>query len=161
MTARAGIDADTFRAAMARYPAGVTVATTVDDEGRSFAFTASSFCSVSADPPLILLCLSTSANSFPAFSRCARFTVSILREHHVDVANRCATKDVDKLAAGFVPAEGAPAVEDALCVLSCETVNVWPAGDHVVLVGEVVAATVRDGAPMVYFNRSFRRLVGG
>ena len=79
-----------FRAAMSRFAAGVTVVTTRDEQHRPYGFTASSFCSVSLDPPLVLVCLARTANSFPVFARSPRFAVSILQAHHVELAERFA-----------------------------------------------------------------------
>jgi len=62
---KAAVDQAAFRDAMARFPSGVTIVTTYDETGRPCGFTASSFCSVSADPPLVLVCLARSARSFP------------------------------------------------------------------------------------------------
>lgn len=71
-----------FRTAMSRSPTGVTMVTTRGEHGIPFGFTASLFCSVSMNPPLILVCLARSANSYPVFARCDRFAVSMPQPHH-------------------------------------------------------------------------------
>lgn len=77
-TGATAVDPAAFRAAMARHAAGVVV-TTWDAEGRGRGVTATSFCSVSADPPLILVCLAEPAGSFTAFSRCTRLPPATTR----------------------------------------------------------------------------------
>jgi flavin reductase ActVB len=149
-----------FKAAMSCFATGVTVVTTVDVAGQPVGFTANSFSAASFRPPLILICLDRTANGYPAFTQCRLFTVSILRDHHVDVARRFATKRADKFDAGCLTptAHGMLAVDDALCVITCAMEKHFEAGDHVILLGQVIDVLVRDGSPMIYFSRSFRRL---
>jgi flavin reductase ActVB len=152
--------ATTFRAAMSCFASGVTVVTTRDEDGTPFGFTANSFCSVSLDPPLILVCLARTANCYPVFTGCARFAVSILADHHLDVAERFATKQEDKFdgPAFTSTPQGMPAVEDALCVLSCTVEDLVDAGDHAILLGRVHDVTLTGGTPMVYYDSTFHHL---
>ncbi|MFJ9566087.1 flavin reductase family protein [Streptomyces fuscichromogenes] len=151
-----------FRAAMARFAAGVVVVTTLGGDGIPRGFTASSFCSVSAHPPLILVCLANSADSYTAFASCDRFAVSVLSPEHQPLAQRFATKGADKFASGGLSRTlgGLPAVAGALVELDCETHARHPAGDHTVLIGRVAATRLGENTrtPMVYYDRSFRLL---
>ncbi|WP_308190793.1 flavin reductase family protein [Streptomyces sp. HPF1205] len=151
-----------FRAAMARFAAGVVVVTTVDDGGVPRGFTGSSFCSVSLDPPLVLVCLANSADSFAAFDSCRHFAVSVLSPEHRRLAEQFATKGIDKFASGGLSRTpgGLPAVAGALVELDCEMYARHPAGDHTILIGRVSGARLGEGAgtPMVYYERSFRFL---
>lgn len=85
-----------FRDAMARFASGVTIVTTTDDTGQLWGFTASSFCSLSLQPPLVLVCLDRSADCYPVFRARPRFLVNILSTHHRGLALRFATKGGDK-----------------------------------------------------------------
>ena len=154
------VDADAFRAAMSCFAAGVTVVTTRDPDGTPHGFTASSFCSVSLDPPLILVCLARNANCYPVFTECRRFAVSILADHHVDVARRFATKRPDKFTdeAFRSTSHGLPAVADALCVVTCDVADLFDVGDHAILIGRAHEVEIGEGTPMVYFNRVFHQL---
>ncbi|GAA3870482.1 actinorhodin polyketide dimerase ActVB [Streptomyces lacrimifluminis] len=145
---------------MARFPAGVVVATTLDEHGLPRGFTASSFCSVSLTPPLVLVCLADSAESYGAFTRCARFAVSVLGPEHSALATRFATRSADKFADRGLTLTAArlPAVEGARSVLDCTVHERYPAGDHVIIVGRVTGARLGEGEPMVYFDRAFRSL---
>ena len=152
-----------FRDALSRFPAGVTVVTTTEetDEGATpVGFTASSFCSVSLDPPLILVCLARTANCYPVFAGCGCFAVSILTGEHTDLAARFATKRADKFDGGAftATADGLPAVDGALCVLECATEDVIEAGDHVIMLGRVNGVDLGEGTPVVYFDRAFHQL---
>lgn len=149
-----------FRTAMARFATGVTVVTTQDADGVAHGFTANSFCSVSLDPPLVLVCLARVANSFPVFTWCDQFAVSVLRDHQAAFAERFATKRGDKFDVGtFGTTEGGlSVVGDALCVIECETEERHDAGDHIILIGLVHDVQVREGAPLVYFDRAFHRI---
>lgn len=89
-----------FRAAMGRFPSGVVVVTTRCQDGTPRGFTASSFCSVSLEPPMVLVCLANSAESAASFARCDRFAVSVLSPVHRSLAERFATKGADKFASG-------------------------------------------------------------
>ncbi|WP_240509416.1 flavin reductase family protein [Streptomyces agglomeratus] len=149
-----------LRAALACFPSGVTVVTTRDDRDRPRGFTASSFCSVSLDPPLVLVCLARTADSFPVFLHCGHFAVSVLRPWHEEVARRFASKSADKFGGGWAAHTlgGLPVVPDALCTLECAVYDRHEAGDHLILIGEVGIAAAGDGEPMVYYGRAFHRL---
>lgn len=150
-----------FRAAMARFPSGVVVVTTRCGDGVPRGFTASSFCSVSMEPPLVLVCLADSAESAAAFADCDRFAVSVLGPVHRPLAVRFATRGADKFAAGGLrPAlSGLPVVERAPAALDCAVYARHPAGDHTVLIGRVTGVRLgEENSPMVYHDRTFRAL---
>ncbi|RZU51623.1 flavin reductase ActVB [Krasilnikovia cinnamomea] len=156
----AGPDRATFLDVMASVPTGVTILTTTDEHGTPYGMTASSFCSVSLDPPLVLVCVATSASCFPAFIRCGRFAVSVLRPEHAALARRFASRSAEKFAAGGLrPAtSGLPVVDGALATLECRVYDRHLAGDHVILVGEVRRARWAGGTPLVYAGRVFTEL---
>jgi flavin reductase ActVB len=147
---------------MARFAAGVVVVTTLDNGGLPRGFTASSFCSVSLNPPLILVCLANSAESFEAFDSCGHFAVSVLGPEHELLAQQFATKGTDKFASEGLSRTpgGLPAVAGALAELDCEVYARHPAGDHMILIGRVSDVRLGAGAatPMVYYEREFRFL---
>ncbi|WP_018788109.1 flavin reductase family protein [Micromonospora sp. CNB394] len=157
-TRREPLDLDGFRAAMASFPTGVTIVTTQGPENTPYGFTANSFCSVSLEPPMILVCLSRTARSFPVFQGCKQFAVSILQAHHTELARRFASKRGDKFAQGrFVrTANGLTVVDGAVAVIECDLHQQHEAGDHVILVGLVhsvrMAAT---RSPALYVDRAF------
>jgi flavin reductase ActVB len=150
--------ADDFKDVMARFPTGVAIVTTCDEDGNPHGLTVSSFCSVSLDPPLVLICVAKSATCFPVFERTEDFAVSILRQRHVELALRFANSKVKKFGGGgFVTTpRGGMVVDNALATIDCRVHRRHDAGDHLILVGEVVDQVLADsGFPVVYFNRQF------
>ncbi len=156
-----GVDPAAFRDAMARFATGVAIVTTHDQIGTPYGFTASSFCSVSLDPPLVLVCLATSARSYPVFARTHSFAISILQSTHVEFAQRFASKIPDRFAPGgfnYTP-RGFIVLDEALAFVECSVHSRHEAGDHVIMVGEVDQVSLADqGKPVVYFDRGFRSL---
>ncbi len=154
------IDDKLFRDAMSSFPSGVTIVTTVDDEGRSWGFTASAFSSLSCDPPMILVCPSNKAECFGAFTAATRFAVNILAPEHEKLAIRFATKGGDKFANGdFVLGQsGMPILPHALVALECRLEGFYPGGDHSILTGIIEHANLHDGEAAVYFRGKFRSL---
>jgi flavin reductase (DIM6/NTAB) family NADH-FMN oxidoreductase RutF len=155
-----GESQDRFRQAMAAFPSGVTIVTAADAKGGWWGFTASSFCSLSLRPPLVLVCLATDAQCHPVFADAASWVVNVAAPHHRDLAVRFATRGADKFAPGGFTAgsTGHPVLTDACAVLECVTFARYGGGDHTILVGEVVDTHVREEEPAVYFRRDFHRL---
>ncbi|WP_433859338.1 flavin reductase family protein [Streptomyces kronopolitis] len=150
-----------FKDVMARFPTGVTIATTCDEGGSPHGLTVSSFCPVSLDPPLVLVCVAKSATSYPVFAQTEEFAVSILRENHAELALRCANSGARKFGGGeFVrTARGGVVVDNPLAAIECRVDQVHDAGDHIILVGQVVDQFLSDaGSPAVYFQRQFAAL---
>lgn len=149
-----------FRNAMARFASGVTVVTTRNPDGAGVGFTASAFSSLSLDPPLLLVCLQKDADCYAAFMESPQFAVSILAAGQSEIALRFATKAIDKLAGTpFMdgPATGVPLIEGAAAQAECRIWERVDAGDHTILIGEVLRATSTDAEPLLHFNRSFGR----
>lgn len=157
MSTATGVAPAEYRNAMARFASGVTVVTTRDDLGHPYGFTASSFSPVSMEPPLILVCLGRSALAFDAFYACRRFVVSVLADHHRDLAELFGTRRADKFGGGGLTAtpDGVPAVRGALAVIECESAGRVDAGDHVILLGSVYRLRTAPGRPIIYADRSF------
>lgn len=152
-----------FRNAMARFASGVTIVTTRDQDGIPVGFTASSFCSLSLRPPLLLVCLQKDADCYKAFMAARHFAVSILSRGQDDIARRFATKNIDKWD-GTPVAEGGltglPLIDGASAMTECLTLERVDGGDHTILIGEVISADSSDAEPLLHFNRQFGRFVG-
>ena len=83
-------DSHELRRALGAFVTGVTVVTTVDEDGRFHGVTANSFSSVSLDPPLVLWSQAVTAHSHPVFFKAERFAVNILAEDQIELSNRFA-----------------------------------------------------------------------
>ncbi|WP_182377750.1 flavin reductase family protein [Nocardioides sp. WS12] len=149
-----------FRDAMSSFPSGVTIVTTTDATGEFWGFTATSFCSVSMDPALVLVCLADTAQCHPAFAGAERWTIHVLHRAHSELALRFATRGENKFAdAGFeVNADGVPILADASFRLDCVAHDKIVAGDHTILVGRVVDTHLGADDPTIYFKRAFHTL---
>jgi flavin reductase ActVB len=156
------LDQGLFREAMGRFPSGVTIVTTVDEQGRRWGFTASAFASLSLQPPRVLVCLDRSANCHQSFSSSDRFAVNILGAEHEDLARHFATKATDKFSGrNFELGDlRLPLLPDAVATLECRTVGRLPGGDHTIFLGEPVSVRLRSGSPAVIYDRRFWRLSG-
>ena len=147
-----GEDRRAFRDALGAFATGVTIVTTTDGAGAPVGVTASSFNSVSLDPPLVLWSLAKSSQSRDAFCSSGHFAIHVLAESQELVSNRFAKSGADKFAgmAWSAGTAGSPLLHEFAAVFECRTKYQYEGGDHVILVGEVVAFDVRDVAPLLF-----------
>ena len=150
-------DPQTLRAAFGRFLTGVTVVTTRDADGTAYGFTANSFTSVSMDPPLLLVCPGKFLSSFDAFANCSHFAINILAEGQEDIANTFAGYKGDRFArvAWSDDCHGVPVIDGAIAQFSCSTHQIIPAGDHIVLMGQVRDFCQRDALGLGYSSGRF------
>jgi flavin reductase (DIM6/NTAB) family NADH-FMN oxidoreductase RutF len=150
--------ADDFRAVMRRFATGVTVVTTIV-EGRPKGFTANAFASVSAEPPMVLICVNRQARSHPLISQAGHFCVNVLRLEQRDLAERFASKAIGDPFDGIAvrpAATGSPVLAGSLAFLDCELAEEHSAGTHTIFLGTVLDCGASEGAPLGYFNADYR-----
>lgn len=149
-----------FKDAMSSFPSGVTIVTTSDRDGLWRGFTATSFCSVSMDPPLVLVCLATTAECHEAFQAAERWNVHVITPTDAGLALQFATRGADKF--GTAPFEvdqhGLPLLTTSCVVLACSAFDKVDGGDHTILIGRVEDCLVSSEQPAVYYRRSFHDL---
>ena len=154
------LDPEDFKAVMGQWPSGVTVVTTEDDEGRT-GMTASSFSSVSLDPPLISICVARHLPTHERLTRAGKFAVNILSKDQIDDGLRFAgmLKDVTDRFEGIevhTAATGCPLLTGTLGWVDCTIWAQHDGGDHTIFVGQVQAAGVdTTAAPLLYHSRSW------
>ena len=155
---RRRLDSKEFRDIIGRFASGVTVIT-VDHDDQSYGTTASAVCSLSLEPPMLLVCLNKTSSTGQAIAAARHFAVNILAEGQADAAMRFATKG-DKFAGQRIVrgVAGQPLLGDALANLECRVVEEVTGGTHTVFLGEVEQATGGHGAPLAYFRGQFGRL---
>lgn len=152
-----------FKNAMAQWASGVTVVT-CHHEGKNLGITASSFSSVSLEPPRILVCVAKPLYTHGVIQSSGIFAVNILGTEHLEWGMRFAGMfpEIEDRFAGidyFQAATGSPILPNVLGWLDCRVAHAYDGGDHTIFVGEVVAAGSRAvGEPILYFNRTWRRL---
>ncbi len=154
------INRDEFRAALGRFASGVTVVTTRDAAGNMHGITVSAFCSVSLEPPLILVCIEKSAGSHHAFEQNEFFAVSILRDSQQHYSDRFASHLPDKFDGIKFETnnQNIPILVDTLAVLECRRVNAHDNGDHTIFVGQIESSYVADDQPLIYFHGNYRKI---
>jgi len=155
---------DDFKQVLSRFASGVTVVTTSGD-GAPYGCTVSAFCSVSADPPRILVCLGDKSDTRPQIERSGVFVVHLLGREHAGLGPRFADMlpDVVDPFEGLAHAPGitgCPVLEDCMGWLECRVEAAHPSGTHVIFVGAVEALGVRGGGddPILYYQRGWRVL---
>lgn len=146
---RRPFDTREMRDVLSSFSTGVTIVTTSDARGAPVGMTASSFNSVSMEPPLILWSVAKSALSADAFRKASHFAVHVLAVDQVDLSNRFAKSGADKFSGTDyrTDANGVPVLEGPAGRFDCRTWQVYEGGDHWIIVGEVegVARENRDG----------------
>ncbi|VAV89317.1 Nitrilotriacetate monooxygenase component B [hydrothermal vent metagenome] len=141
-----------FRSALGSFATGVTVVTSADKDGAPVGVTASSFNSVSLDPPLVLWSLAKSSLSSETFCSSGHFAIHVLSASQEELSNSFAKSGADKFAeVNWSPGTlGSPLMDDYAALFQCKTLHQYEGGDHVILVGEVVEFDQKDQAPLLF-----------
>lgn len=161
----AGIDPRLFRRVFGRFATGVTVMTTTAD-GQDHAMTANSVTSVSIEPLQVLACVHVDSRFHDAVLDAGVWGVSILPSAARGIADWLATRgrpvqgQLDRVPHTRGPVTGVPLLDDALAHLECRTTAVHAAGDHAIIVAEVVGLEAPDepGAALVFYRGEYRSL---
>ncbi|MDA8455749.1 flavin reductase family protein [Acidovorax sp. GBBC 3334] len=143
-----------FRDALGMFATGVTIVTAQDAAGGLVGLTASSFNSVSVAPPLVLWSLSRTAGSMNALSAGSHYAINVLAADQKALAERFATRGVDRFAgvAYTLGLAGAPLIEGAVATFECFNRSRYDEGDHVIFVGEVEHCAHRPGVPPLLYH---------
>ncbi len=151
---------DEFRSVLGRFPSGVTVVTTKDRDGSDEGMTVSAFCSVSLDPPLVLICIEKTASAYSALTTAPGFVVNILSASQEQIARRFSIVDIDRFeGVGYSRSpNGLAVLDDVLGIIECATFAMHEAGDHTIIVGEVEAARAQNGTPLLYYRGGYAQL---
>jgi flavin reductase (DIM6/NTAB) family NADH-FMN oxidoreductase RutF len=154
------VNSDEFRAVLGRFPSGVTVVTTSGQDGSNQGMTVSAFCSVSLNPPLVLICIEKSASVHPALIASSGFLVNILSVDQEQIARRFSIIDIDRFEGiGYSKSgSGYAVLDDVLGVIECTTFALHDTGDHTIIVGKVDTASARSGTPLLYYRGGYAQL---
>jgi flavin reductase (DIM6/NTAB) family NADH-FMN oxidoreductase RutF/DNA-binding IclR family transcriptional regulator len=146
------IDPRELRQVLGSFVTGVTIITTVDQDGKRWGLTANSFTSVSLNPPLVLWNQSVTAPSYPVFRDAQRFAVNILAEDQVDMSRRFASPVADKFAGVGVRSGlgGVPLIDGCAAYIECSREGAFPGGDHAVFLGRVERMEKWSRRPLVF-----------
>ncbi len=151
------IDPRAFRRALGNFATGVTIVTAQNDQGVKVGVTASSFNSLSIDPPLILWSSLKEARSCPIFESASHFAVNVLASDQLEMSNHFARQQEDK----FASVEwdegigGAPVFPNCAARFQCETYDKVDGGDHWIFIGKVVAFDDFGRSPLCFHQGSY------
>jgi flavin reductase (DIM6/NTAB) family NADH-FMN oxidoreductase RutF len=152
-----------FRDALSHFATGIAIVTAADDDGAVAGLTVNSFTSISLDPPLVLVSLARSIASFVVFERAKHFAVSLLREDQRHVSAAFATSGQAKWqgAPHRIGTIACPIIHPNLAAFECEVHARYDGGDHVLLLGRVLAVEASSDPgvrPLLYFRGRYREL---
>ncbi len=156
-----GIEASEFRRVLGHFATGVAVVCVRDpatEEPRGL--TVSALCSVSLDPPLVLVCVERSADTHGPLSEAGAFSINILDGEQERLSRVFAEGEAPGKFEGIAwheEATASPVLDDALAWIDCRTWQAYPGGDHTIFVGEVVDGDARAGSPLVYYRGGYGR----
>ncbi|MFH5230517.1 flavin reductase family protein [Antrihabitans spumae] len=160
------IDKETFKKIMACAPGPATIVTATGDDDRPQGLTVSAVCSVSLDPPLVLACLDLGSNTLKAVRSSGAFTVNYIASGREHVALDFAVKSDSKFDghrwSAPVGVAGGPILDEHSAAFAvCKVEQLVDAGDHVIVVGEVVDGQASDGChALAYARRAFFTAAG-
>ncbi|MGB9992829.1 flavin reductase family protein [Massilia sp. SM-13] len=155
-----GFDSRHFRQALSQFATGVTVITTRLADGSFRGLTASSFNSVSLDPPLVLWSLGSGANSMPIFSGNSHYVINVLSADQAHLAKLFSTRTADPwdTVEYELSRTGQPVLKGATAWFECHNRSRYPEGDHVIFVGEVEHCEFSPQPPLVFHGGQFGSL---
>ena len=159
----ADISSSEFRRAMGHFATGVTIVTSVDDEGEPVGTTASAVSSLSLNPPLVLVCFDLGSLTLRAIRGHGAFVVNVLAAPQQQLSRNFARRG---LAAAWDGVQhrrgptGSPRLEDVLAILECTVEHALPGGDHEIIVGRVRHAetSANPNGPLVFFRGNYAAL---
>lgn len=148
----------TFRKALGHFASGVTVITTVH-EGIVHGMTANAFCSVSLEPPLVLVSVDNRSHMHRLLAQSKRYGASVLSKDQEALSQHFAGRSQEGLPVPFSWHEGYPLIEGSIAQLTCRVVNAHPAGDHTLYVGQVEWFEYSDErAPLLFYGGRYHTL---
>jgi len=152
-----------FKSAMRNLAAGVTLITSIADDNRRGGMTATAVCSLSAEPPQLLVCVNRNAATHDLISTTRRFCVNVLSDQHIDIASAFAG-GVDwnqrfEHGAWSTLTTGAPVLTDALAAFDCELQETFASDTHSIFIGRVVGIRHEEReTPLMYFRSRYARI---
>ena len=146
-----------FRNALGSFATGVTIITAKDLNGGFVGTTASSFNTVSMDPPLILWSIDKGARALESYEKAESFCVNVLAADQIELSNRFARQQQDKFS-GIdyeLGQSGVPVLEGCAASFQCKTHAIYEGGDHLIILGEVVDFTASDRPGLIFHAGSY------
>ena len=149
-----------YRRAWSRFATGVTIITTIEPNGTVHGMTANGVTSVSLDPPMALVCVGHSRNTYGLIKATGRYGMSVLAASQEHVAGHFTLPPEnrpDTHSIRFSELGNSPVVEGAIAALDCRVIATHESGDHTIFVAEVESISVGEGEPLVWYEGRFGR----
>jgi flavin reductase (DIM6/NTAB) family NADH-FMN oxidoreductase RutF len=147
-----------LRTVMRYFASAVTVVTGALETGELFGLTVSAFTSVSLEPPLVLICIRNESSATNLFRKSMKYCVNILAENQRPIAETFSLAGeggrFQNLDFRFGKS-GSPIINGTIGFIDCRIVNIVPAGDHTVFIGEAVDVYAEEKKPLLYVNRRY------
>ena len=154
-------DGDDFRSVLGHFATGVAIVTALD-ESEPIGLTVQSFCSLSLDPPLILLCPALTSTTWPRIEARGKLCINLLAEDQEYLAKQFARTGTDKFEGvewSPTATTNSPLLEGSIAWIDCELTAVHPGGDHLVAICRVLDLSARsDLMPLIFFKSGFERM---
>lgn len=153
------VDPRQFRSVMGRFATGVTVVTTCQ-EGERLGITVNAFCSVSLDPPLVLVCIERTSRVHDVLLQSGVFAVNFLSKQQERLSTCFAGNSERRYrdfcgATSHAAATGAPILDGCIGYVDCRIVESYPGGDHTIVLGRVEALGQSEGEPLLYYRSRY------
>lgn len=152
------IESADYRSVLGQFPTGVTVVTSLAEDGPK-GVAIGSFASISLDPPLVGFFLGTESSSGAAIQEAGHFCVNILAIDQKELCGVMASRSADKFdGVEWTPApgSGAPVLPGTNAVIDCRLDQVIELGDHNLIVGRVLhLETIGESDPMIFFKGQY------
>lgn len=151
------VDAAHFRQFAGRFATGVAIIASRDAAGSYRGLVVNSVTALSLDPPLYLVCLDKKSNTLQAIAESGVFSINFLAEDQVEISRHFASKTADKFASLDVVCGkyGAPLIEGALASCECKVTDIFPGGDHEIVVGAVDQVRIGEGRPLLFYRGGY------
>jgi flavin reductase (DIM6/NTAB) family NADH-FMN oxidoreductase RutF len=149
------IPRDLFRRMMGSFASGVTIVTVVDSSGEPHGFTASAVTSLSLEPRMLLVCVNEHSATLSLIREAQTFAVNILSTDQQETAQQFATRQEGRFSGvrwRRGTETGAPILDGSLAYAECHLTDLCKGGDHVVVMGEILAGDAHEAEPLLYFR---------
>jgi flavin reductase (DIM6/NTAB) family NADH-FMN oxidoreductase RutF len=150
------IEKDLFRRVMGSFASGVTVVTVKADDGQEpTGFTANAVSSLSIEPRMLLVCVNDRSSTLALIEQAGYFVVNILSARQQEIAQQFATRRDNRFEGiRWRPGHetGAPVLDGSLAYAECKLTGTARGGDHVILMGEILAGDANEAEPLLYFR---------
>ena len=154
---RLEVDPRNFRDTVGRFASGITVVTTTLEDS-VHGMTVNAFCSVSLDPPLVLVAVDNGTHMHEVLQRSGRYGVSVLAEGQETLSQHFAGQPQENMEIPFVQQRDTPLLEGAVAHLVCRVIDAHPAGDHTLYIGQVEYLSYRNGTPLLFYTGEYQNL---